>query len=112
LTTPTLRPDGSILSAAGYDPATRLILMVPPALPHMAPTRPNAEQALQMLDQLLNEFPFVDAASRAVALSGLITPIVRAAFPVAPMHVCNAHEAGSGKSYLFDIAATISTGQI
>ena len=33
ITTPTLRPDGSILSAEGYDPVTRLILMRPPSMP-------------------------------------------------------------------------------
>ena len=88
ITTPTLRPDGSILSAAGYDPATRLILMQPPAMPDIAakPTKDDAAAALQLLDALLTEFPFVDAASRSVALSELITPVVRGAMAVAPLH--------------------------
>ena len=45
ITTPTLRPDGSILSEAGYDPATRLLLVDPPAMPPI-PQRPNRDDAL------------------------------------------------------------------
>jgi putative DNA primase/helicase len=113
ITTPTLRPDGTILQAAGYDPATRLILVDPPALPVMPerPTRDDAIAALGLLSELLVEFPFVDKSSRSVALSALMTPVVRAAMPVAPMHTALAHAAGSGKSYLFDVASAIATGQ-
>ena len=33
ITTQTIRPDGSLLTEAGYDSATRLVLLDPPALP-------------------------------------------------------------------------------
>lgn len=113
ITTPTLRPDGTILSEPGYDPATQLLLMDPPELPKMAdrPTKEDALRALEQLDSLLDEFPFVNDASRAVALSCLITPVVRGAMQVAPMHVTSAPVAGSGKSYIIDLAAAISIGQ-
>lgn len=113
LTCPTLRPDGSLLAAPGYDRATRLLLIDPPAMPAIPqrPTRADAEAALALLDGLLAEFPFEDAASRAVALSAIITPIVRGALPVAPLHATTAPAAGSGKSFVFDIVSTIQTGQ-
>jgi putative DNA primase/helicase len=60
---------------------------------------------------LLQEFPFVDEASRAVAVSALITPVVRGAVPVAPLHGTTAPVAGSGKSYIIDLASAISTGE-
>ena len=110
-TTPTLRPDGTIFSTEGYDPRTRLILMAPPKLPNVDPTPDNAARALKFLDELLSEFPFADAASRSVALSALITPVCRAAYSVAPMHVAKAPESGSGKSYLWDLAAAIVSGE-
>jgi hypothetical protein len=113
ITTPTLRPDGSLLVQAGYDPATRLILAATPQVPDI-PDQPTCEDALaaiKLLDDLLDEFPFADRASRSVALSCMITPIVRAAFSMAPMHVACAPTSGTGKSYLFDIAAAISLGQ-
>ena len=112
ITTPTLRPDGTILSEAGYDPATQLLLMGPPKLPPI-PERPDKAQALaalMLLDGLLSEFPFVDEASRSVALSALITPVVRGAMSVAPLHAISAPVPGSGKSYIIDLASVISTG--
>ncbi len=113
LSTPTLRPDGTILSKPGYDPDSRLYLANPPELPPI-PTKPTKDEALAALadlDTLLEEFPFVDEPARAVALSALITPVVRGAFTCAPMHVARAPVPASGKSYLFDVAAAITFGQ-
>ena len=113
ITTPTLRPDGTILSDVGYDPSTQLLLIDPPAMPKL-PSRPSkalATKALARLNGLLDEFPFTDPASRSVALSALITPVVRGAMPVAPMHVTKAPVAGSGKSYIIDIASAMNSGE-
>ncbi|MFZ5791871.1 MAG: bifunctional DNA primase/polymerase [Pseudomonadota bacterium] len=113
ITTPTLRPDGSLLSKPGYDAATRLLLLDPPAMPELPPrpSKADAETALALLDDLLVEFPFADPPSRSVALSGLITPVVRGALRVAPLHAARAPSAGTGKSYLWDVMAAIATGQ-
>lgn len=113
ITTPTLRPDGTILDQPGYDPTTRLILMDPPELPAISesPTREEATEAIGLLNGLLAEFPFNDEASRSVALSELITPVVRGAMTVAPMHANRAPTPGSGKSYILDLASAISSGQ-
>jgi putative DNA primase/helicase len=113
ITTPTMRPDGTILDQPGYDPATRLLLVNPPPMSSIPekPTRDDAVAALALLDGLLVEFPLIDGVAKSVALSILITPVVRGAFSVAPMHVTDAPEAGAGKSYLLDIAAAIATGQ-
>lgn len=113
ITTPTLRPDGTILSEPGYDPRTRLLLLNPPTLPAISdkPSKDEATAALDRLDRLLDGFPFVDEASRSVALSGIITPVARGAMPVAPLHANTAPVAGSGKSYLIDIASAVHTGE-
>ncbi|OQW44367.1 MAG: hypothetical protein A4S16_03505 [Proteobacteria bacterium SG_bin6] len=113
ITTPTLRPDGTILAEPGYDDRTQLLLVDPPTLPRISvrPSRADALAAIKLLDALLDEFPFVDAASRSVALSGLITPVVRGAMDVAPMHVTTAPTPGSGKSYIIDLCSAIATGE-
>jgi hypothetical protein len=124
ITTPTLRPNGSILSASGYDPATRLYHAADPTLKLdpvvYNPTRADAERALVLLLDLLVDFPFVIVKaegkpdrhlSRSVALSALITPVVRGALPVAPMHSFRANAPGTGKSYLTDTISAIATGQ-
>jgi putative DNA primase/helicase len=115
--TPTLRPDGSLLDQPGYDPATGLVLFDPPAMPAIPehPDRAAAVRALILLNSLLNEFPFSDnaAASRAVALSMLMTPVLRGAVgPAVPLHVVKAPAGGTGKSYLGDLAAAIATGEV
>ena len=73
VTTPTLRPDGSILSEPGYDEATRLYHMADSSIvlhrAAKAPSRADAQKALALLVTLLSEFPFVDRVSQAVALS-------------------------------------------
>jgi putative DNA primase/helicase len=117
ITTPTMRPDGSLLLNAGYDEATGLLLVAPPPLP-LIPDRPTKDDALaqlQILEDLLSECAFIDGdkgVSKAVALSALITPVVRGAFPITPAHCCRAAEMGSGKSYLWDISAAIATGEL
>ena len=118
--TPTLRPNGTILSEAGYDPETRLLLVDPPKMPAIQekPTREDAEKSLGLLKDLLVEFPFSDvdankkSVSRSVALSGMLTTVCRAAFPVAPMHIGDATAPATGKSYLLSLIAAIATGRL
>jgi hypothetical protein len=113
IATPTMRSDGSLLLKKGYDPTTRLLLIGPPKMPEIPdqPTREDALKALALLEDLISESPFDDEPSKAVALSGLVTPVVRGGFAVAPMHVSSAPVAGSGKSFLWDMVAAISAGQ-
>jgi Bifunctional DNA primase/polymerase, N-terminal len=114
VTTPTMRPDGTILAALGFDPATRLLMVDSPAMPPILdhPTREDALRALTLLEDLIVEFPFVDEVAKAGALSAIITPVARGAFPVVPMHVADAPRAGTGKSYLFNTVSIIATGQM
>ena len=111
---PTLRRDGSLLDQEGYDEATGLMLVDPiqvPPIPRQ-PTKIDADAALGVLLGVLHEFPFVDADSKAVALSMILTTVCRGAFSVAPMHLVSAPLAGSGKSFLADCASTIATGEV
>ncbi|MGI4939846.1 MAG: hypothetical protein ACRYHQ_04650, partial [Janthinobacterium lividum] len=115
ITTPTLRPDGTVLLEPGYDAATRLYyipdptLRLPPLIEQ--PTVRDAEIACEFLLDLIDGFPFVSDVSKSVALSMLITPIVRGALSVVPLHAAKASTAGTGKSFLVDLACAISTGR-
>jgi Primase C terminal 2 (PriCT-2) len=115
ITTPTMRPDGTLLTAPGYDPATGFVLFDPPPMPPIpaTPAKHDALRALQLLLGLLAEFPFADAASRSVALSLILSLVLRPALaPTVPLHVANAPEGGTGKSYLFDVASVITLGEV
>jgi putative DNA primase/helicase len=112
--TPTLRPDGSLLDKAGYDPATGLFLHELPPMPTIPdqPSREEAEAALQIWLDAFAEFPFVTDTDRSVALSGVLTVIGRGAIsgPIF-LHLLTSPASGTGKSYLVDIIAITATGQ-
>ena len=82
------------------------------------PTRRDALEALALLRELIETFPFVGSAGgnvggnagRSVALSAILTAMIRRSLPSAPMHTFSAPTAGSGKSMLVDIASVIATG--
>ena len=111
---PTLRPDGSILDLPGYDPQTGLLFDPQdtrfPLLPR-EPDRAVALRALGFLKDLISTFPFVAEPDRAVALSGILTALIRRSLPTAPLHGFNAPTAGTGKSMLVDIASVIATAR-
>ena len=111
---PTLRADGSILDLPGYDAQTGLLFDPQevrfPALPR-DPDRDMALRALGYLKELISTFPFVSEGDRAVALSAMLTALVRRSLPTAPLHGFNAPTAGTGKSMLVDLASLIATGR-
>ena len=111
---PTLRPDGSILDAPGYDAATGL-LFVNTAVEFepipQAPTHTAAADALAFLiKEVLSGFPFAAPHDRAAALSAILTGCIRHSLKAAPMHTFNAPVMASGKSLLADVVALIATG--
>lgn len=112
ITAPTLRRDGTILWREGYDPATKLLLISPPEMPSFPknPTRDDALESIRRIDKLFDGFPFADLVGRSVALSGMLTPIARAAMTVSPLHVVSAPSAGSGKSFLVDLCVALISG--
>jgi phage/plasmid primase-like uncharacterized protein len=109
---PTMRADGSLLDAPGYDAKTGLLLELGAqfgAVPEL-PTRGDAQAALERLGALVAGFPFVGPADRAVWLASVLTACVRRALPTSPMFAFSAPTAGSGKSLLVDLCAIISSG--
>lgn len=113
ITAPTLRPDGTALIAPGYDAATKLYHVPDEALKVELP-KPSfaaAENAITMIDGLLDGFPFKSPVDRSVALAAILTTVARGAMPVAPLFVFRATTPGSGKSFLVDVVSVIATGR-
>lgn len=113
---PVLRPDGSIVDRPGYDPATRLVCVPAPGL--VVPTIPaqltnaDAVGAVAVVIDAIGEFPFDSPASKANAIAGLLTPVVRQYISGhAPLELIDAPDAGSGKTLLSDLMALIATGR-
>jgi len=113
---PTMRPDGSILQAQGYDAQTCLYLDsggVEFGMSKMPakPTLNDAHQALNVLDDLIGEFPFIDRPSKSVALAAMLTALIRPTIPTAPLFCFTAPVAGSGKSKLANLVSTLATAR-
>jgi hypothetical protein len=122
ITTPTLRPDGSLLDASGYDPRSELFLLPGLKLPPIAmhPTRQDALVGLEKLKHLFREFSFQDKDGKglekrlncSVAISGLNTALLRGSLPTSPIYLVRASTPGTGKSYLVDAISMVATGQL
>jgi hypothetical protein len=122
ITTPTLRPDGSLLAAPGYDPYLELYLHPTVQLPPIPaqPTWQDAQTELAKLKHLLREFSFRDRQGDglekrlncSVAISALLTVLLRGSMPTSPIYLMRADTPGTGKSYLVDVIAMIATGQL
>ena len=117
---PTMRPDGTIITERGFDRKTKLWYQPPPAgeikLGPIGETKEQAQDALKLLKDLLAECAFADgdkpqSVDRAAALAALITAAVRAAFKSAPMFFFHKPEPGTGGSYLTKIISTLTLGR-
>lgn len=107
VTSPVIRPDGTLLQAPGYDRATGLYLAPRVALRRLRPevTDESLRKAKEIiLDQMLADFPWATPSDRAHFLGALLTAILRPYFyGPTPMFIITATAPGSGKSLLKDI---------
>jgi hypothetical protein len=113
VTAPTMRRDGSLITTPGYDTATQLWYK-PTSDIDLSPigtTKADAERALIELKELVKECAFVDNLSWSVALAGMMTVVLRGAFPIAPMFYISKPEPGTGGSYLVKIISTLALGR-
>ncbi len=113
---PTMRQDGTILFAPGYDPNTRLFYLPDRTLKfdkfNENPNRDDALEAIDILKELLSEFPFVSKSDgMAVALSAVISAVARGALGMVPIHAFTGTAPNSGKTLLCDIVSTIVSGR-
>ncbi len=101
---PVLRPDGSLLQSAGYDPATGLYYAPKVEIPWV-PARPDSREVTAarefVLGPFLGEFPWVAPADRANYLGLLVTNILRPYVRTGtPFGAITATTQASGKSIL------------
>lgn len=113
VTTPVLRPDGSVLEAPGYDAATGLFYAPDGAYPRvpLSPTLADAKQAIDRLLALVDDVPFATEADRAGWLSMVVTPLVRYAMAgPPPLHVLSASRSLVETGPLLDLTASVLCG--
>lgn len=112
---PIPRADGSLLTEPGYDAVSRLLYLpldgldVPPV--PAIPTRAQRDRARDLLRHLVCDFAFKSADDEANYLGLLLTPLLREMVPPPyKLIAIGAHNQGSGKSLLADVARIIHGG--
>jgi hypothetical protein len=112
---PTLRSDGSILTQPGYDAASHLYLIPSPGLENIEvpdePCRDHIDVALDLIRDVIADFPFIDQSSRANAIGAILTSVCRHIItgPV-PLALFDATTQGTGKTLLAEVISIILTG--
>jgi hypothetical protein len=121
VTRPTLLPSGAVLMTPGYDPESKLFY-APDAdakwgeMPELPTTqealRASARKSLDLLDDVVIDFPFKAALDKAVWL-GLVLTIETRLFITEcfPMFVLSANVKGGGKGLLGSAAGWIGDGK-
>jgi hypothetical protein len=110
---PIMRSGGTLLDIPGFDQQTG-IFYDPRGVqfPHVpsAPTKEEALTAIELIKGMISEFSFINDAARSVALSSILTGLMRRSLDAAPMHAFDAPTAGSGKSKLANLVSMYSNG--
>lgn len=112
---PVIARDGSIRTQPGYDPQTRMFYAPPGGfVAPVVPEEPSAAQvaeAVEALDVMLRDFPFVGEASRAHTMSLILLLFVRHLIDGrTPMYMFDAPTIGTGKSLIAQVACSIYAG--
>lgn len=109
---PIVRLDGSICTNPGYDPLSEFYYdgNLNLTLPENSTQEDAKEAAKYILDEVLVDFPF-DDASRANALAGILTPVIRPYIQgLIPLLVINKSTPGTGASLYMDCVYLIAEG--
>lgn len=115
VSSPTLRPNGTIFQTPGYDEDTGLLFVSADVRFSQIPETPTQQQAAHAAKRLLEvvkDFP-MRPADRSAWLAMVLTLIGRHCVPdCVPVFAINANSAGVGKSKLCDAASIIAFGSI
>ena len=113
--TPMVRADGSILGRPGYDPESRFLFLPGPGVrvPEVPeePGQAQIQQAVELIHYMTAGFPWDGPDDLANYFGMLLTPLLRLITPPSyKMFGITAHQPGSGKTLLADVARIIHGG--
>ena len=112
---PIMRADGSVIEEAGYDAASRLYYQPQSGfvMEHIkdAPSQEDAIAALEVLRELLIDFPFADASSADNAIAAILSLVGRELFDIQPLLAIGAPQQGMGKTLLAECIVMVGDGK-
>jgi len=111
---PFLCKDGSLLLKKGYYPEQQIYitqnyshLRIPDK-----PTKQDAEKAVEVLLELVKEFPITNELTTSAVLSALITSALGPSIKLSPFFTVRAPTRGIGKSVFVDMCSIIHAGRL
>ncbi|KUG14536.1 hypothetical protein ASZ90_015821 [hydrocarbon metagenome] len=113
--TPIIHLDGSIITAAGYDPKTLSYYAPPngttiPAVPDV-PTDQDVKDAADLIWEPFIDFPFIDETSKTHIAAALLTIVLRPVIPgPVPAFIIDKPAPGTGASLIASILSVIGQG--
>ena len=113
---PTVLADNTLITAPGYNQSTRLFYAPSPGLklPSIpdSPTKEDVSHAIEVIEEVFIDFPFVDNASRANTYAALFSLVLRPMISGAvPLALIDKPQAGTGASLIAEGIAIIATGR-
>ena len=105
---PILRSDGTIASVSGYDKLTGVLLDLDGDYPDV----PSVPEAIELIDDILQDFAYVSPAHKSAFYAALITMVCRPAFAgPAPLFLFDANQSRAGKGLQTDCLTAICEGR-
>lgn len=112
---PIVTLEGRLIDQHGYDAPAHLFQASDNisgyTSPPTAPSREDAKGGMEVLLNLIKDFPFISYEDRAAMLAGILTGLLRRVLPAAPLFAITAPTAGTGKTLLANSIAVIATGR-
>jgi hypothetical protein len=113
---PLFREDGSLFRDEGYDDATRYVLRPDESVDFDVKDKPTAmdvAEAVRIVLTPIAGFPFVSEADRNAWIGMALTPMLRFIAPGPyKLGLIEAHQAGSGKSFLAAMLSELHGGDV
>ena len=105
---PILRSDGTIAKTTGYDKLTGVLLDLDGDYPEV----PSVKEAIEYIDDILQDFAYVSPAHKSAFYAALLTMICRPAFAgPAPLFLFDANQSRAGKGLQTDCLTGICEGR-
>lgn len=113
---PVILPNGTITISPGYYHDLEMVYVPSPEL-HLPdiPDRPGPDdiaRSVSLLNEIFEDFPFSENASRTNAIGALLTTVLRPVIPGhAPLALIDKPQAGTGATLMTEVIAIIATGR-
>ena len=111
---PVVASGGTVQTTPGYQPATGTYYVADGLEVHTvadAPTQQAVRQAVEWIERMIVDFPFVGETDRAHAIAFLLLPFVRDVIDgLTPLHLFEKPTAGTGATLLTDVLLYPSVG--